>query len=127
MPSIFCNVFLILALFFSANTLALESEWSNDAESQVRLISPITKNNNQNDFYLGLEYKLQDGWKTYWKSPGGGGFPQSINWNKSKNIKDIEILWPTPVNFEILGIQSVGYRDDFIFPLKISLENNIKI
>jgi len=52
MPSIFCNVFLILALFFSANTLALESEWSNDAESQVRLISPITKNNNQNDFYL---------------------------------------------------------------------------
>ena len=126
MPSIFCNVFLILALFFSANTLALESEWSNDAESQVRLISPITKNNNQNDFYLGLEYKLQDGWKTYWKSPGGGGFPQSINWNKSKNIKDIEILWPTPVNFEILGIQSVGYKDDFIFPLKISLENNTK-
>ena len=126
MPSIFCNVFLIIALFFSANTLALESEWSNDAESQVRLISPITKNNNQNDFYLGLEYKLQDGWKTYWKSPGGGGFPQSINWNKSKNIKDIEILWPTPVNFEILGIQSVGYKDDFIFPLKISLENNTK-
>ena len=126
MPSIFCNVFLILALFFSANTLALESEWSNDTESQVRLISPITKNNNQNDFYLGLEYKLQDGWKTYWKSPGGGGFPQSINWNKSKNIKDIEILWPTPVNFEILGIQSVGYKDDFIFPLKISLENNTK-
>jgi len=73
-----------------------------------------------------LEYKLQDGWKTYWKSPGGGGFPQSINWNKSKNIKDIEILWPTPVNFEILGIQSVGYKDDFIFPLKISLENNTK-
>ena len=60
---------------------------------------------------LGLEYQLDPGWKTYWKSPGGGGFPQKILWNNSSNVENLKIYWPTPTEFEILGLKSLGYEE----------------
>jgi len=116
----FIHFFLICLIFFQLKIAnALQSDWSNGIEAKVRIISPLTHNNNLSKFYLGLQYKLQDGWKTYWRSPGEGGFPQKLDWSQSTNVSNIEILWPTPSEFEILGIQSLGYQDEVIFPLKI--------
>ncbi len=116
--------FLIWVIFFQFKFVyALQSDWSNGIEAKIRIISPLTHNNNHSLLYLGLEYQLQDGWKTYWKSPGEGGFPQELDWSKSTNVSNIEILWPTPVEFEILDIKSLGYQEEVIFPLKIFLKN----
>ena len=76
----FKYIFFIISVFFFTKSVALESDWSFEDKSKVRIISPLTSNNQQNEIFIGLEYKLQDGWKTYWKSPGDGGFPQTINW-----------------------------------------------
>ena len=70
---------------------------------------------------------MQPGWKTYWKSPGDGGFAQNISWENSSNISDVKILWPTPIKFEILGLTSLGYQDNVTFPLEIEIEMNFKI
>ena len=123
MLPIFRYLFFVFTCFFFTNAISLESAWNMGEESQVRIISPLTHNNNQKEIFLGLEYHLQDGWKTYWQSPGDGGFPQEINWNRSKNIKSLEIQWPVPQKFEILGLQSIGYQNNIIFPLKIDLIN----
>ena len=117
------NLLFIFIFFFFTNGKALETNWSTGAESQVRLISPLTHNDKQAEIHLGLEYQLQKGWKTYWLSPGDGGFPQEIVWKNSKNIKALEVKWPIPEQFEILGIQSIGYKDQVIFPIKISLKD----
>ena len=101
-------LFFILFTFFFTNAMSAETEWSSGIESKVRLISPSSYNNNLSEIYLGLEYQLQDGWKTYWKSPGDGGFPQEINWSNSENIKALEILWPTPSYFEILNLLQIA-------------------
>ena len=118
-------ILFILTLFFFSNGMSLETEWSRDKESQLRLISPVSHNNNT-EIYLGLEYRMQEGWKTYWQSPGDGGFPQKINWSNSKNIKSLEIEWPVPKKFEILGIKSLGYENKVIFPLKLGIINPLE-
>ena len=87
MLRIFKYLFFIITFFIFTNAKSTETDWTIGVESQVRLISPITNNNNQKEIYLGLEYQLQEGWKTYWQSPGEGGFPQEIDWSKSINIK----------------------------------------
>ena len=110
---------------FSTAGYSLSSDWAISEKSKVRLISPMTSSNN-NQLILALEYELEDEWKTYWKSPGGGGFPQKIIWNNSSNVKDIKILWPEPIEFEILGLKSIGYKDKVIFPLIVDLEDNQK-
>ena len=92
---------LLFFTTFSNQILALSSEWVINDKSKVRLISAKKSIDNTDEIILGLEYQLEPGWKTYWKSPGGGGFPQKIVWNNSNNIKDIAIDWPTPKEFEI--------------------------
>ena len=118
------KIVIVLTLgLFSTSGYSLSSDWSISEKSKVRLISPVTASNNNNQLILALEYELDDEWKTYWKSPGGGGFPQKIIWNNSSNIKNIEILWPEPIEFEILGLKSIGYKDKVIFPLIVDIQD----
>ena len=116
-------IFFLCASVFSTQILALSSEWVINEKSKVRLISPKTNTGDMNKLILGLEYKLEPGWKTYWKSPGGGGFAQNIEWNNSTNIKEFKIKWPKPKEFQILGLTSIGYEDKVIFPLELKLNN----
>ena len=87
MLRLFKYLFSIIIIFFFTNAFAQQTNWSNGIESQVRIISPSTHTNNQNELYLGLQYQLKKGWKTYWLSPGEGGFPQKIDWSESNNVK----------------------------------------
>ena len=110
---------LVLFILFNSSIYALSTDWVENDKSKVRLIAAKNTSDNMYEINLGLEYQLEAGWKTYWKSPGGGGFPQFIEWKNSTNIKDIEIDWPTPKEFQILGLKSLGYENQVIFPLKL--------
>ena len=123
---IVCSLTLFLS-FYTSPILALSSDWVINDKSKVRIISTKKSIDNIDEIILGLEYQMEPGWKTYWKSPGGGGFPQKILWNNSGNIKDILIEWPTPKEFEILGLTSLGYEDKVIFPLRVKLNNSNKL
>ena len=87
-------IYLILSLvLLTKAAFGLTSEWSQGDMSKVRLISPFSNNNNQDQIILGLQYSMKPGWKTYWKSPGDGGFPQTLIWDGSKNVKEITLQW----------------------------------
>lgn len=66
---------------------------------------------------LGLDVTLPDGWHTYWKSPGEGGFPPEFDISGSSNVKSFDVLWPTPSGFEVGGIHAVGYAGEVILPI----------
>ena len=117
------SLLIIFSSIFNDSLFALSTDWVINDKSKVRLISSKTSSDNMESLILGLEYQLEPGWKTYWKSPGGGGFPQMIEWNNSTNINELKIDWPTPKEFEILGLTSLGYEDKVIFPLRINLKN----
>ena len=116
---------IILFTFYFNTSFALSSEWAVGETSKLRLISPYSQNSSKN-ITIGLEYQMQPGWKTYWKSPGDGGFAQNISWENSSNISDVKFLWPTPIKFEILGLTSLGYQDNVTFPLEIEIENEFQ-
>ncbi len=116
---------IIFCTFYFNTVFALSSEWAVGETSKLRLISPYSQNSSKN-ITIGLEYQMEPGWKTYWKSPGDGGFAQNISWENSPNISNIKILWPTPIEFQILGVASLGYKDNVTFPLEIEIENEFQ-
>ncbi len=120
---IFISIFL--CSFYFSTAFALSSEWVVDEASKLRIISPYSQNASKN-ITIGLEYQMEPGWKTYWKSPGDGGFAQNISWENSSNISNINILWPTPMEFEILGLKSLGYENNVTFPLEIEIVNELQ-
>ncbi|MCA8926828.1 MAG: thioredoxin family protein [Alphaproteobacteria bacterium] len=101
---------------------AAASDWASSAEARARLVSATTAVGEQDHLRLGLEIALQPGWKTYWRSPGEGGYPPRLDWAKSDNLAGAEISWPAPKRFQILGIDSVGYEKHVIYPLTVTPE-----
>lgn len=66
-----------------------------------------------------LQVDLKQSWHTYWKMAGDAGLAPSFDWSGSKNVKEIEVLWPIPQRFEEMGLNSFGYKETVGFPLRI--------
>ncbi|ANQ22018.1 cytochrome C biogenesis protein [Vibrio natriegens] len=73
-----------------------------------------------------LDVKLSGDWKTYWRSPGEGGVAPSIDWQASNNLTKVDWLWPYPQKFELLGIETQGYKGDTLFPITLHIEDMSK-
>jgi len=70
--------------------------------------------------FAGLEVRLADGWKTYWRSPGASGIAPRVQLNGSGNISGAVIHWPTPTPFLTAGYPSLGYTKDFVLPIELA-------
>jgi len=70
--------------------------------------------------FAGLEVRLADGWKTYWRSPGASGIAPRVQWAGSGNVSGAVIHWPTPTPFLTAGYPSLGYTQDFVLPIELA-------
>ena len=61
---------------------------------------------------------LQDGWKTYWRTPGDTGIPPSVDWSGSRNIGAVALRWPAPEVFDTGGLRTIGYAQELILPFE---------
>ena len=66
----------------------------------------------------GIEIKLAEGWKTYWRSPGDAGIPPTFDWSKSQNLGSIAVLWPAPSRFDDEGGPPPCTRATWFCPLR---------
>ena len=72
----------------------------------------------------GLEITLAPGWKTYWRAPGDVGIPPMFDWTRSRNLRGVEISWPTPQVFRQNGSRTIGYQDRVVLPISIAPRRN---
>ncbi len=108
----------VFALLLSAGTaLAAASNLSRTDHTEVRLISAATAAGDGRTVQLGLHFRMQPGWKVYWRSPGPGGFPPEIDWSGSENLANAQMEWPRPVRFSVLGFDTLGYEKEVVYPI----------
>jgi DsbC/DsbD-like thiol-disulfide interchange protein len=110
-----------------ASSLAIEaraqdtSPWQRDGHSAVRLVA-----GSRSGAVLlgGIAFRLQPGWKTYWRTPGDSGVPPRFDFSKSENVEAVTVLWPAPMIFDDgAGGHSLGYHDQIVLPLRIVAKN----
>lgn len=97
------------------------SPWVTETHSAVRLIAgPRT-----GTLLLGgLAFKLEPGWKTYWRSPGDSGVPPRFDFSGSDNVEAVTVLWPAPISFpDGSGGTALGYKKQVVLPLRIVAKN----
>lgn len=71
-----------------------------------------------------LRIRLKDGWKTYWRAPGGNGIPPQFRWGGSKNLKGVAFHWPAPQVFVKDGIQTIGFKHELVLPIEFMARND---
>jgi DsbC/DsbD-like thiol-disulfide interchange protein len=110
-----------------ASCLAIEaraqdaSPWQRDGHSAIRLLA----GSRSGQVLLGgVAFQLQQGWKTYWRTPGDSGVPPRFDFSKSENIEAVTVLWPAPTKFDDgAGGHSMGYHNLVVLPLRIVTRN----
>ncbi|MCP1973195.1 protein-disulfide reductase DsbD domain-containing protein [Bradyrhizobium elkanii] len=116
-----------VAALFSVACMATEvraddaSPWQQDTHSAVRLLA-----GSRSGAVLlgGIAFQLQDGWKTYWRTPGDSGVPPRFDFSRSDNVEAVTVMWPAPRQFDDgAGGTSLGYKHQVVLPLRIVAKN----
>lgn len=97
------------------------SPWQQDTHSAVRLLA-----GSRSGAVLlgGIAFQLQDGWKTYWRTPGDSGVPPRFDFSRSDNVEAVTVMWPAPRQFaDGAGGISLGYKHQVVLPLRIVAKN----
>ncbi|HDM8154380.1 TPA: thioredoxin family protein [Vibrio harveyi] len=122
-------IFMTLALsLFSlfAQAQTTDTGWLTNPQHppvQTRFVLTGQQDPNTNTLTGYLDVKLTGDWKTYWRSPGEGGVAPSIDWEKSQNLTKVDWQWPYPQKYELLGIETLGYKGDTVFPMTLHVED----
>ncbi|MEE8535828.1 MAG: protein-disulfide reductase DsbD domain-containing protein, partial [Kiloniellales bacterium] len=95
---------------------AAATAWLDHEQVQLRLLS--AGGPAEDGLRLGLQFRLQPGWKIYWRTPGEAGFPPTVDWSGSENLAEAEILWPVAHRFTLFGLDTFGYSDEVVLPVR---------
>lgn len=98
------------------------SPWFEVEQGRLRLIAEAGGVEKRAGLRLGLEFRMAEGWKIYWRSPGDAGFPPRIDWTGSTNLAGTEIFWPAPRRFSVEGLETIGYEEPVVLPVDARLE-----
>ena len=125
----FKHCFLLLLFIFglssSAFAQAPETGWiTNFNHLPVKVNLQLTGQVKENTVNGILNVDLAKDWKTYWRSPGEGGVAPTFEWSEqSYNIDAVDWSWPTPKRYPVLGVETVGYKDQIHFPIQLHLKD----
>jgi DsbC/DsbD-like thiol-disulfide interchange protein len=97
---------------------AEESAWDTGSHWAVRLIAGRAEPGAP--LRAGLQFRLDAGWKTYWRYPGDSGVPPVFDFSASENVRNVTVLWPAPHRFSDGAGHSIGYQRGVILPLRVS-------
>ncbi|MCU0885045.1 MAG: hypothetical protein MUC44_08855 [Beijerinckiaceae bacterium] len=109
-----CALLLVLATPLGAQQGDGASAWSEATHSAVRLIAG--GRNADGAYRIGIEIRMKDGFKTYWRMPGDAGVPPVFDWTSSENVGSISLRWPAPKRYVDAGVTTIGYKERVIFP-----------
>ena len=118
------RILAITSLFGSVSSAAIAADaspWADDLQSAARLIAARAHTESGiRTLRAGIEIKLKEGWKTYWRYPGDSGVPPALDFSQSQNVKGVTVLYPAPSRFpDGAGGSSIGYKGDLILPLHV--------
>ena len=113
-------ILLLSGLMLAGESLAAASTWWQTEHGKVRLIASSSAAGHADEILFGLHFRMQPGWKIYWRSPGDAGYPPSLDWVDSKNVENAHLLWPAPQRFSVLGLQTMGYTDEVVLPVVVA-------
>ncbi|MBS0054833.1 protein-disulfide reductase DsbD domain-containing protein [Yersinia sp. Marseille-Q3913] len=111
--ALFCLLLLWMPTLWAADSGWLVSVQNDHAKVRIRA-EPSTSGETR----MLLAIQLEDGWKTYWRSPGEGGIAPTIKWEAA--LVAVKWFWPVPQRFDVSGISTQGYHQQVMLPIVIS-------
>jgi suppressor for copper-sensitivity B len=116
---------LLLGAFHLAPAATAAGGLPHKAEVNTRLLvgEVARTDSGPTEAWAGLDVRLGSGWHTYWRSAGDAGAPPEFDWSGSRNIAGVTVEWPAPRRFTEQDIDTFGYDEHVLFPLRVRLQD----
>ncbi len=92
------------------------SGWQDLGGGKVRLV--VNAEPDGTTIAGAVEVALEEGWKTYWRVPGGSGIPPHFDFSRSTGIAVGEPQFPVPAIQHAGAERLTGYTDTVTFPFE---------
>lgn len=94
---------------------------------QVSLLSNQQSVQPGTPFTVGILFKIEKGWHTYYKEPGDAGAAPDFRWKLPDGFKIGELQFPTPLELVEPGdIKVNGYKNEVLFWAEVTPPSKIK-
>ena len=116
--------FTLLALSWVSSAppaFSAATQWQPGEHVQARLIAATDGVGADGFLTFGIHLQLEEGWETYWRSPGDFGFPPKFDWSGAENLGAVSVAWPAPKRFTILGMSTFGYVGELVLLLSANI------
>ncbi|MBK0092754.1 thioredoxin family protein [Erwinia sp. S59] len=122
--NLFIRSLLLLLVSCTSMVHAADTGWLRNAQNshaEVRLRSA----SHGADAQILLDIRLENGWKTYWRSPGEGGVAPEIRWQTTAS--KATWYWPAPARFDVSGLTTQGYKGNITLPIELEEVSDKKL
>jgi DsbC/DsbD-like thiol-disulfide interchange protein len=111
---------LLLSLGLPLTASAASSEWVNTLGGDVRIVAlPAAGDGTIRAI---LDIRLHEGWKTYWRDPGGSGIPPALSISGAAEI--VSLGFPVPKHFTDGTLGYIAYDKPVALPLTLRKTGN---
>ncbi|HYE30138.1 MAG TPA: protein-disulfide reductase DsbD domain-containing protein, partial [Methylomirabilota bacterium] len=109
---------LLLAIWM---TLSASAQLAG-TNTTVRLIFSASEVKAGDEVVAAFQFRMNEGWHTYWQNAGESGKPIEISWKLPTGIEAGPIQWPVPEKIDTGGIFTYGYHGEatLLVPLRVA-------
>lgn len=112
----FSAFFLLLVSLHVAPACAATTQWQDLGGGRARMAVQLDPADGSVTGVVEIE--LNEGWKTYWREPGGTGIPPQFDFSSSKHFLPGETSFPAPHVLSAAGSRFAGYKGTVRFVFK---------
>ncbi|MGH9402553.1 MAG: protein-disulfide reductase DsbD domain-containing protein [Terriglobia bacterium] len=117
---------LVFTLVFVFTPLA-RGQAPRPVHGSVELISEESAIHPGQQISVGLHFKIEDGWHTYWVNPGDSGQPAFVRWQLPQGWQPGPTLWPAPERIPDHSMVDYGYESGVLLIVPIRAPANLTI
>lgn len=101
-------------------TLSAQANPVQGAHIEVELAAETASVQAGQPFLVGLHFRPEAHWHTYWKNPGDSGMPPSVNWQLPPGAQVGDLLWPRPQRIRVAHLMNYGYDGEVLLLAEIT-------
>lgn len=117
---------LVLAACLAAPAVAGATPWQEAMGGAVRLITAGGEPDAGGTYRAALEFRMDPGWKTYWRFPGDSGIGTTADFSTSVNVVSATLAFPAPERHEDPYSTTIGYENGIVLPIAVAVSDREK-
>ena len=103
------NLVLFFLLF---PNLIFGSQIGAASNSTIEILAEDIIKTSEDTYLLGVKFRLDPGWHTYWINPGDSGEKASFEWKLPEGVKISNPKWPSPEIIPYPPLMTYGYNEE---------------